>query len=485
MSDIAPFTPLAQTYPLYLANEPVKANSDLPVFDKYSGEKVTHVALASEEQIEQAFETAEKARPAMEAMAAHERRAVLDHCVMRFGERAEELAQIICIEVGKTIREARMEVTRLIDTFAIAAEESVRLVGQITPLDRSARTDGYTAYSRPVPVGVCSFISPFNFPLNLSAHKIAPALAVGCPFVLKPASKTPVSSLILGEILAETDLPKGAFSILPCSREGARLFAEHPVIKHLSFTGSPAAGWPLKGKAGKASVTMELGGNAAVIVDEGVDIEDTVARIVLGTFYQAGQSCISVQRIFVHDSVYERFKERLVTAASKLVMGDPKLETTDLGPMISEPAAQKMEQWIEQAKAGGARPLLSGPRQGALMPPTILENVPEDLPLVCQEAFGPVAVLFRFTDFETALERVNDSEFGLQAGVFTNDLRKAHLAWETLEVGGVIINDIPSWRADQMPYGGVKDSGLGREGVRYAMEAMTETRLMVVRDRPL
>ena len=332
-----------------------------------------------------------------------------------------------------------------------------------------------------VPIGACSFIAPFNFPLNLAAHKIAPALAVGCPFVLKPASLTPVGALLIGEILAETNLPKGAFSILPCRRDGADLFTTDERFKLLSFTGSPGVGWSLKAKAGKKKVILELGGNAACIVDRDADLEDAVERIVFGAFYQSGQSCVGVQRIIVHEEVYEDFCTRLVKATKVLKMGDPKNPDTFIGPMISEREAMRLKGWIDEAVEAGANLLCGGARDGAMLEATLLEGVPPGQKVNTEEAFGPVAVLSRFENFDDALSEVNDSVFGLQAGVFTRDLYNANKAWDTLEVGGVIIGDVPSWRVDHMPYGGVKDSGLGREGITFAMEDMTEVRLMVIR----
>lgn len=335
-----------------------------------------------------------------------------------------------------------------------------------------------------VPIGPCSFISPFNFPLNLAAHKIAPALAVGCPFVLKPASRTPLGALIIGEVLAETGLPAGAFSILPCSRDGAELFTTDPRLKLLSFTGSPAVGWDLKSRAGKKKVVLELGGNAACIVDEDANLEDAVQRIVFGAFYQSGQSCVGVQRIIVHEKVYDRFRDALVEATEKLVAGDPRDESTFIGPMISEKEAQRLESWIDQAVSAGGKLLCGGTRAGAMLDATLLEEVPKDQAVCTEEAFGPLAVLSRFSSFDDALAEVNDSQFGLQAGIFTRDLYKAHRAWDVLDVGGVIIGDVPSWRVDNMPYGGVKESGLGREGVRFAMEDMSEIRNLVIRTAP-
>jgi acyl-CoA reductase-like NAD-dependent aldehyde dehydrogenase len=475
---------LKDHYPYYLAGRAIAANADLPVTDKYRREVATRVALADDRAIDEAIGAAVRAAAPLAAWPAHRRQAVLAHCVRRFGERADELALSLCIEAGKPIRDARGEVARLIDTFRVAAEESVRSYGEVMPLDISARAEGYRGMWRRVPIGPCSFISPFNFPLNLAAHKVAPAIAVGCPFVLKPASLTPLGALIIGEVLAETDLPEGSFSILPCRRDGAARFTTDPRLKLLSFTGSPAVGWELKAKAGKKKVVLELGGNAAVIVDRDTDVADAVERIVFGAFYQSGQSCIGVQRILVHDEVYDRLREALVTATRALVMGDPRDERTFIGPMISEEEAARLEGWIGAAVAAGGRLLCGGRRDGAMLEATLLEEVPRELPICREEAFGPVAVLSRFSDFEAALAEVNDSRYGLQAGVFTRDLYRAQRAWDVLEVGGVIIGDVPSWRVDNMPYGGVKDSGFGREGIRWAMEDMSEVRLLVVRTPP-
>ncbi|MFK7896753.1 MAG: aldehyde dehydrogenase family protein [Myxococcota bacterium] len=473
---------LAPSYPYYLANVAESPNESLEVLDKYSGEVATRVALADDAAIDRAIAAAAAAAEPFAAMAAYERKAVIDHCVKRFQERFEELAMSLCIEAGKPIKDARGEVTRLIDTFQIASEESVRIGGEVMPLDISPRARGYSGMWKRVPIGPCSFISPFNFPLNLAAHKIAPALAVGCPFVLKPASLTPIGALMIGEILAETDLPKGAFSILPCARAGAARFTEDDRLKLLSFTGSPGVGWDLKAKAGKKPVVLELGGNAAVIVDADADLDDAVERIVFGAFYQSGQSCIGVQRIIIHDDVYDALKEKLVEKTRVLRKGDPKDESTFIGPMISEKEASRLHGWVESAVAAGATLLCGGERDGAMLDATLLEDVAPNSDVVCQEAFGPVAILSRFNDFDRALEEVNDSVFGLQAGIFTRDLYKAQKAWDTLEVGGVVIGDVPSWRVDHMPYGGVKDSGLGREGIKFAIEDMTEIRLMVIRN---
>ena len=475
---------IKEKYPFYLANKPEIPNLDLEVIDKFTGEVATRVPIADEATIDKAIEAAHQSFEGLKAMPAHKRQEILYHCVDRFTERFEELALSLCIEAGKPINDSRGEVTRLIETFKIAAEESVRMTGEYVPLDRSPRGEGYISTWKRVPLGPCAFISPFNFPLNLAAHKIAPAVAAGCPFVLKPASLTPVGALIIGEALSETDLPKGAFSILPCTRESARLLVEDPRLKLFSFTGSPAVGWGLKARAGKKKVVLELGGNAACVVDKDADIADAVSRIVFGAFYQSGQSCVGVQRIFVHEDIREAFNLQLIAATSALKTGDPKDEETFIGPLISEREAIRLKNWIDSAVKRGASLLCGGKRKGSMLEATLLENVPEDENLCRKEAFGPVAVISGFTDFNEVLARVNDSIFGLQAGIFTRDIYKAYSAWDKLDVGGVIIGDVPSWRADQMPYGGTKESGLGREGICFSMEDMTEIRLMVIRKIP-
>lgn len=474
-------TKLKDVYPLYLNNVAVQPNTDLEVTDKFTNEVAFRTALATPDVIEEAIVGAVKATEPMARMASYERQNVLQHCVDRFKERFDELAYSLCVEAGKPIKDAEGEVGRLIDTFRIAAEESTRNYGEVQPLDISERAKGYMGMWKRVPIGPCSFISPFNFPLNLAAHKIAPAIAVGCPFVMKPASKTPLGAIIMGEVLAETDLPKGAFSILPASRDGADLFTVDERLKLLSFTGSPGVGWDLKAKAGKKPVILELGGNAAVIVDHDADLDDALERIIFGAFYQSGQSCIGVQRIIIHESVYDTFKDMLVAKTKTLIAGDPKDRDTFIGPMISEGEAKRLHGWIDDAVAGGAKLLCGGNRTGNMLEATLLEDVDRNAAANREEAFGPLALLSKFSDFNAALDEVNDSKFGLQAGIFTRDLFKTLDAWDRLDVGGVVINDVSSYRVDNMPYGGVKDSGLGREGIRFAMEDMTEIRNLVIR----
>ncbi|TYT25083.1 aldehyde dehydrogenase family protein [Luteimonas viscosa] len=476
---------LARRYPCYLANVAVQPNADLEVLDKFTGKVATRTAFVGPGMVRKAIVAAHKARGPMAEFTPDRRRDVLEHCVRRFRERFEELALALCIEAGKPIRDARGEVERLIDTFRIAAAEATRIEGETLELQLSERTRGYRGLVRRVPIGVCSFITPFNFPLNLVAHKVAPAIAAGCPFVLKPAAKTPVGALIIGEILAETDLPRGAFSILACSNEDAAALTEDERIALLSFTGG-LVGWELKARAGRKKVTLELGGNAACIVDAdpGAPLDHVVDRLVFGAYYQSGQSCISVQHILVHRDLYEKLRKKLRARVGALVMGDPRDEKTFIGPVIDEAAAKRIESWVEAARKAGAKRLAGGERKGNMLPATLMEKVPRESDLYRQEVFGPVACLQPFDDFESALDTVNASEFGLQAGVFTGNLAHAMRAWDRLEVGGVIVGDVPSFRVDNMPYGGVKQSGLGREGVKYAIEDMTEPRLLVIRDQP-
>ena len=476
---------LQAKYPYYLNNKAVYANEALEVADKYTGEVATRCALADAAAIDEGIAGAVRAAEPMAKMPSYEKKAILEHCVTRFKERYDELAMALCIEAGKPINDAEGEVTRLIDTFQIAAEESTRMHGELQALDISPRAKGYQGMWKRVPIGPCSFISPFNFPLNLAAHKIAPALAVGCPFVMKPASRTPLGAIIMGEVLAETDLPEGAFSILACSRDGADLFTVDDRLKLLSFTGSPGVGWDLKARCGKKKVVLELGGNAAVVVDADTkDLDDAVNRIIFGAFYQSGQSCIGVQRIMIHEDIYDVMKAKLVAKTATLIKGDPKQRETFIGPMISESEATRLHGWIDSAAAAGGTILCGGTREGAMLDATLMENVPLNQDLCVEEAFGPAAVLQKFSSWDDAISMVNDSKFGLQAGIFTRDFYKVQQAWDEMEVGGVVVGDVPSYRVDNMPYGGVKDSGIGREGILFAMEDMTEIRNLVIRTPP-
>ena len=474
---------LEKSYPYYLANKPQTSKETMDVMDKYTGKRATRVAVPDAAAVEKAIAAAVKATVPMREFKPWARQAVLQHCADRFEERRDELAYALCVEAGKPIKDSDGEVTRLIETFRIAAEEAVRINGETINLEIAKRLDGYHGYTKRVPLGPVSFITPFNFPLNLVAHKVAPAIAAGCPFVLKPAERTPIGSLIIGEILAETDLPKGAFSILNLDGKHASPLVEDPRFKLLSFTGSQI-GWDLKAKAGHKKVTLELGGNAACIVDadQASKLDKVVERIIFGAFYQSGQSCISVQRIYVHESIYDELKRKLVAATKKLKSGDPKKKDTFIGPMIDEAAATRLHDWIEEARKAGAKLLCGGKRSGAMLEATLMEGVPDNAKVNRLEVFGPFALLAPFKKFDDVVAMVNDSDYGLQAGIFTDSLNHAMRAWNELDQGGVIVNDIPSFRVDNMPYGGAKYSGIGREGVKYAIDDMSELRLMVIRD---
>jgi acyl-CoA reductase-like NAD-dependent aldehyde dehydrogenase len=468
-------------WPYYLANRPQQPNVDLEVVDKFTDKVVARAALADKRALGEAIASAAQAAEPMRRLGAWQRKSVLRHLFERCKSRRNELANVLVIEAGKPIQFAKAEVSRLLDTIELATEESPRILGEVAPLDISERAAGYRGMWKRVPIGPCGFITPWNFPLNLVAHKIAPAIACGCSFVLKPASYTPISALILGEILAETDLPAGAFSILPMRSSDAAALVEDERIKKLSFTGSAVVGWDLRDRARKKQVTLELGGNAAVVVDHDADIEDAVKRCVFGGYYQSGQSCISVQRIYAQRQIYATFRDKFVQAVRELVVGDPRDEKTFVGPIISEDDAKRIERSIQDAVRNGGRLLCGGRRDGRLIQPAVLEGVPHNAEASCEEIFGPVTLLYAFDDFDQALAAVNDSRYGLQAGVFTRDIGKIQWAWDELEVGGVMINEVPSFRVDSMPYGGVKDSGLGREGIRWAIESMTEVRLLVIR----
>ncbi|TCZ82646.1 aldehyde dehydrogenase family protein [Lysobacter sp. N42] len=469
--------------PLYLAGRPQATGATLEVFDTWSGERAAVVNAADADTVERAIAAAHDARDAMAALAPYARRDVLEHCVRRFLERREELAQLLCTEAGKPIRDARGEVDRLVDTFRIGAGEATRIGGEVIELQVSARARGYRGMTRRVPVGACSFITPFNFPLNLVAHKVAPAVAAGCPFVLKPSERTPLGALAIAGILAETDLPPGAFSVLPCNAAVAAPLVEDARIAMLSFTGGPV-GWDLRARAGRKKVTLELGGNAACIVDAdpGRPLEHVAHRLAFGAYYQSGQSCISVQRVILHRDVAAALVPLLVQRVRSLRAGNPHDEDTDIGPVIDTASADRIEGWVHEAIDAGARVLVEGRRERTLITPWLLADVPRECRLYREEVFGPVAMVETVDSFDAALDRANDSRYGLQAGVFTARLDHAMRAWERLDAGGVVVGDVPSMRVDAMPYGGVKDSGIGREGVRYAIEEMTDTRLLVIRD---
>jgi len=446
----------------------------------YDQAVVGKVHFAAKEQVEEALAAADNAFQKTRVLSSYERSLVLEKTSAGIKERREDLARSITLQSGKVIRDARAEVDRAAMTFDIASEEAKRLGGELIPLDLIPHTEKRWGLVRRFPIGVVTAITPFNFPINLVAHKVAPALAVGNTVVLRPASQVPITSLLLGEIIQETGYPHGGFNVLPSGYKEAEILLTDDVVKKVTFTGSPAVGWEIKKKAYQKKVTLELGGNAAVVVEPDADLGFAIPRIVTGSFAYSGQICISIQRIFLHEDIYDRAMTELVARAQKLKLGDPLQEDTDLGPMITLEAAKQTEEWIEEAVGMGARVVCGGKRDGAMFEPTILENVIPDLRISWLEAFAPVVVVYRYSDFANALESVNYSIYGLQAGIFTNNLKKTFAAFETLEVGGVIINDIPTFRIDHMPYGGVKQSGFGREGIRYAIEEMTELKLLAL-----
>lgn len=452
----------------------------------FDGHLVGTTYLATPEQVERAAAGSAAGFEAMRALGAWERGAILRTTAARIAERREELAALLSAEAGKPIRDARIEIDRGALTFRLAAEEAERMIGESIPLDVAPASKGRLGITQRFPVGPVLGISPFNFPLNLAAHKVAPAIAAGCSLVLKPPSADPLIMLEVAEILVDAGLPPGALSVIPTSRPDADRLVDDERFKVLSFTGSPAVGWALKSRAGKKRVLLELGGNAACIVDESADLDWAVKRSLIGAFAYAGQVCISVQRIFVHEAVADEFERRLVEGASKLVLGDPASDATDVGPLIDDGAAARTSAWVREAVESGAKLLAGGaavdPSTPRLFRPTILANVPREAKICSDEAFAPVVVIERFREFDEALSAVNASRFGLQCGIFTRDLPHVRSAFARLEVGGVIVNDVPTYRIDHMPYGGVKDSGLGREGVRWSIEEMTEIKLLVLAD---
>jgi glyceraldehyde-3-phosphate dehydrogenase (NADP+) len=450
----------------------------------YDGAPVAAVHRAGPGDIEAAIAAAAEAFETTRKLASWQREQVLERIADLVAERKEELARTISLEGGKPIKHARLEAERTSFAFRVAAEEAKRIYGEIVPLDWLPGNEGRVAHVRRVPLGPIAGITPFNFPLMLVAHKVAPALAAGNPIVVRPASQTPVSSLHLARIVLEAGWPAGGIAVVPSSTADAAPLVEDPRLKLLTFTGSPAVGWSLKGRAGRKRVTLELGGNAAVIVDRDADVPYAAERIAWGATVQSGQSCISVQRVYVHDDVWAELVPSLVERVGKLVAGDPQDESTDVGPLIDDSAVERVGQWLDEAVAGGAKVLAGGEREGGVWQPTVLADVREDMKVACQEVFAPVVALFRFDRVEDAIDAAGTSEFGLQAGLFTNDLRAVDYAFDELDVGGLMVNDVPTFRVDHMPYGGVKDSGFGREGLRYAIEEMTEMKLVTFNRRP-
>lgn len=450
------------------------------VVNPFTGQTIAEVVQATEADVEQAVASTANAAVAMGTLPAHARYNMLQQMAALLYRRRDELASLITAEAGKPITDAKREVSRAVQTFTVAAEESRRIPGDVIPLDWTPGTDSYLGIMRRVPIGPILGITPFNFPLNLVAHKVAPALAAGNPILIKPAPQTPLTALLLGEIALEAGVPAGGLNVVPCDNVLAERMVVDPRFKLMSFTGSAAVGWMLKAKCGKKKVTLELGGNAGVVIEPDADLDLAAQRCATGGFGYAGQTCISVQRVLVHQSVVEVFTTKLLMHVARLKAGDPTDETTTIGPVIDPGAAHRIENWISDAVAQGARVLLGGKRMGSVVEATVLANVTPDMKVSCEEVFGPVVTVTPYRQLSDAIALLNQSDYGLQAGVFTQDVNKIFYAFRHLEVGAVLANEIPTFRADHMPYGGVKDSGLGREGISAAIEDMTEPRLLVL-----
>jgi acyl-CoA reductase-like NAD-dependent aldehyde dehydrogenase len=465
-------------YKVFLAGHWKATESTIEIANPYLGEKIGKVHQAGAEEIEAAIRAALAVFPELRRMPLYRRAEALQKITDGIKTRREDLARMICLEAGKPITDARAEVSRAILNFQTAVEETKRLGGDLIPLDLAPGSESRFGIIRRFPIGPVLGISPFNFPLNLVGHKIAPAIASGNPIILKPAPRTPMTALMLGQIIAQSGLPAGAVSILPCSNDLAEQMVLDERFKLLSFTGSAKVGWYLKSKAGKKKVLLELGGNAGAIIHHDADLDLAARRCAAGGFSYAGQSCISVQRIFVQEQVAKPFLDRFLDLVKGLKTGDPMEEGTNVGPMIDSDAAERTEQWVVEAVKQGAKVLAGGKRRGRMFEPTVLTDVTRDMKVCSEEVFAPLVVVIPYREFDEALSAMNDSVYGLQAGVFTNDLKKVFQAYEELEVGGLMVNEVPTYRIDPMPYGGVKDSGLGRECVRFAIEEMTELKLL-------
>jgi len=472
-----------RTQGFYLQGKWIEEGTPVEIHAPYDGTPLAQVFQGTREHAERAIQAAVRAFGSTRRLPAFERQRVLRSIAQQITARKEEFARTLAQESGKPLKQARTEVDRGIFTFTVAAEETTRIPGEYLSLDWQQFTSGRWGIVRRFPIGPIAGITPFNFPLNLVAHKVAPAIASGCPIILKPAPQTPLTALLLAETVEQAGLPDGAFQVLPLSNEDASLLVTDDRIKLISFTGSAPVGWDIKRRAGKKKVVLELGDNAGVIVLSDADLAWAAERCVTGGFSYAGQTCISVQRILIERPAFTKFRDLLLAGVSKLKVGDPVDDTTDLGPLIRESDAVRATQWVQEAVQDGATLLCGGKRRGSVMEPTVITGTRPDMKVNCQEIFAPVVTLEAYEDFAQALRLINESPYGLQAGVFTRDAGRIFQAFEELEVGGVIAGDVPSFRIDHMPYGGVKDSGLGREGLRYAIEDMTEPRLLVMNVR--
>jgi glyceraldehyde-3-phosphate dehydrogenase (NADP+) len=468
-----------QDYNIYIGGEFCQTNKKLKVFNPYDNNVVAETYLAGKEELEKAIKKAQSAKSIMRDLPSHKKYAILMQIANQLDLSSNELALILAREAGKPFRYALGEINRAIQVFTVAAEESKRLPKEYISIDWTAAGEKKEGLVKHFPVGLIAGIAPFNFPLNLAAHKIAPAIASGNAIIIKPARSTPLSVLELAKIIDQTELPKGAFSVLPMDREAGNQLVTDERFNMLSFTGSPHVGWKMKANAGKKKIALELGGNAGVIVSEQADLNLAVKKCLVGGYAYSGQVCIHVQRIMIHEKVFDTFVDKFISETQKLIFGAPDEETTDISVMIDEDNARRVEDWVNEAVSDGAKILYGGKRKGSFFEPTIITNTKREMKVCALEVFGPVVTVEKFSDFSQAIDIINDSEYGLQAGVFTNSIIEMNQSFNEIEAGGVIINDVPTFRVDHMPYGGIKNSGFGREGVKYAIQEMMEPRLLV------
>lgn len=466
-------------YPLLIGGKEITTENRLNVLDPYDNGIVGKTFLAGKAELEKAIEIAQSVQSKLWDLPTHVRSNALLQVSDEIRDRRDELAMLLAAECGKPLKYAQGEIDRAVQTFRIASEEAKRLPGEVMQLDTTPAGENREGIVKYFPVGLVAGIAPFNFPMNLVAHKIAPAIAAGCPIILKPASATPLSALELQRIVDKTDLPKGTVTVLPMDRQTGNQLVTDERFKLLTFTGSPEVGWRMKEQAGKKRVVLELGGNAGVIITEGTDLDAALPRLLVGAFAYSGQVCIHSQRFFVHSSSFDEFCEKMKIGAEKLKWGSPLDADTDISAMIDAANTHRMDEWLKEAKDAGAKVVCGGFEKGGVYAPTILTNVKKELRVCSEEVFGPIITVEPFDDFEDAMDMLNDSRFGLQAGVYTDSIAEMNLAFEKIECGGVIINDVPTFRVDQMPYGGIKDSGFGREGLKYAILDMMEPRILV------
>lgn len=472
--------PVQEPRPFLIHGQWKQGGKTTPVVNPFTGQVMAEVGQAGESEVDEAIASSSQAAVSMAQLPSYVRYDILQQIAALIYRRRDQFATTITAEAGKPIADAKREVSRAIQTFTVAAEEAKRIPGEVLPLDWTPGTDSHLGILRRFPIGPVLGITPFNFPLNLVAHKVAPALASGNSILIKPAPQTPLTALLLGEVAVEAGVPPGGLNVVPCDNVLAEQCVVDARFKLVSFTGSAPVGWMLKSKCGKKKVTLELGGNAGVVIEPDADLDLAAQRCAVGGFAYAGQTCISVQRILAHHSIADLFTTKLLMNVARLKAGDPTDEATTVGPLIDQAAAHRVESWIGEAVAEGARLLLGGKRMGSVVEATVLSNVKPDMKVSCREVFGPVVTVTSYRDLDEAIVAMNQSDFGLQAGMFTRDVNKIFYAFRHLEVGAVLANEIPTFRADHMPYGGVKDSGMGREGVRAAIEDMTEPRLLVL-----